>query len=118
MEVYLGAWDTWRQNLLKNDNLGSICKSSGLIYCLNGNPRNPIHNPSNGLAATLLEAIIGAIDKDGNIHDVMDVMETLGLIIPNMVKYLSLINALGRSSIVLLTFPKAHCTAKAIPRSP
>lgn len=49
---------------------------------------NPIRLVSDKLAATLIEAVIGAVDKDGNISDVMDVMENLGLRLP-MVTYFS-----------------------------
>jgi len=78
-DLHVGVWNNWRQGLLSNDNLGRICTTTGLIGCLNVDPRNPIRNPSNGLAATLLEAVIGAVDKDGNIHDVLMSWKTSAL---------------------------------------
>jgi ribonuclease-3 len=65
---------------LSNSNLARVAHESGLIECMVVNPRNPVQ-ASTKLAATLVEAVIGAvwIDSGESIVVVRNVMETLGL---------------------------------------
>jgi len=79
MLVILANWTEHRTSLLSNDNLGRIAKSTGLVDCLNMNPMNRIRIVSDKLAATLVEAICGAVALDGNLDDVVEVMQSLDI---------------------------------------
>jgi dsRNA-specific ribonuclease len=75
-----GDWDSKRQHLLSNNNLARVARETGLVDCMVVNPRNPVQ-ASTKLAASLMEAIIGAawIDFVESIDAVRKVMETLHL---------------------------------------
>ncbi|KAG9644109.1 hypothetical protein KCU64_g11475, partial [Aureobasidium melanogenum] len=81
-EWYLGNtsrkdWSTMRENLLGNINLARVTRETGLAACVipEGLPC------SDKQAATLLEAIIGAVylDSDYDMESVKSVMKTLGI---------------------------------------
>lgn len=65
---------------MSNTNLARVARESGLVEFMVVNPRNPVQ-ASSKLAATLVEAIIGAvwIDSGESIVAVRNVMETLGI---------------------------------------
>jgi dsRNA-specific ribonuclease len=75
-----GDWGSKRQHLLSNNNLARVARETGLVDCMVVNPRNPVQ-ASTKLAASLIEAIIGAawIDSVESIDAVRKVMETLHL---------------------------------------
>jgi len=79
MLVILANWTEHRTSLLSNDNLGRIAKSTGLVDCLNMNPMNRIRIISDKLAATLVEAMCGAVAVDGTLDDVVEVMQSLDI---------------------------------------
>lgn len=64
---------------MTNANLAQICSAKGLKSLLNMNPHNRI-TVSDKLAATMVEAIFGAIAIDsGDIEAVKEAMAALGL---------------------------------------
>lgn len=73
------TWDDHRQNILGNTNCAEAAKSTGLVFCRERN--NSQTSFSNNQAATLLQAVVGAVyvDSNGNMDAVRSVMETLGI---------------------------------------
>jgi len=79
-----GIWTTHRTSVLSIDNLGRIAKYTGLVDCLNMNPMNRIRIVSDKLAATLVEAICGAVAEDGTLDGIVEVMRALDITLLNM----------------------------------
>lgn len=75
----VGHWDTMRKNSLGNTNLAIVAFETGLAECRTGN--NSQATFSGKQAATLLEAVVGAVymDSDGDVTTIRRVMRTLGL---------------------------------------
>lgn len=94
--------------MLSNDNLGRIAKDIGLVDCLNMNPTNRIRIVSDKLAATLIEAICGAVAEDGTLDDVVNVMRALDITLLNVeVTYSPPTQAIVEYHVVRATTPTA-----------
>lgn len=74
-----GEWTERRNRILGNTNLERIGRESGLEALMNVNPRNPVQ-PSQKLTATLVEAVLGAVNLDGGMDAMETVMVNIGLI--------------------------------------
>ncbi|KAF4341932.1 ribonuclease III [Fusarium beomiforme] len=86
------CWSTLRCELLSNENLSRVCKEHGLDKCINMNGGTT--RVSSGMAATAVEAILGATEMDGGRNALATVMVRLGLtkhaLISSVTIYLSL----------------------------
>ncbi|KAL1296754.1 hypothetical protein AAFC00_000221 [Neodothiora populina] len=72
-------WTKIREDIASNEGLAQLGWDSGLADLLNVNPMNPVP-PTMRLVSDLVEAVIGAVDLDGGIDAVKQVMRTLGLL--------------------------------------
>lgn len=73
----LGLWTTIRNDVLGNTNLAAVGFRAGLDACVHLNPGT--NNVSNKTMATTIEAILGAVHRDGGDAALEKVMERLGL---------------------------------------
>ena len=75
----LADWNTTATRLIGTKILAKTCVMYGLTKVLNINPDNPLE-VSDRLAATLVEAVIGAVSMDGGEAAVMKVLKELALL--------------------------------------
>lgn len=73
-----GHWQNRRSTVLSNANLARVAFDSNLASCLYKNPLNPVPT-SDKLAATMVEAVCGAVYKDGGLVALAEVMRVLGI---------------------------------------
>ena len=75
----LGAWSRAAQStVLSNAYLAEVGKSKNLVPCLNGHPFNT-PSASQNLISSLVQAICGAVYKDGGLSALREVMLVLGI---------------------------------------
>ncbi|KAG5656817.1 hypothetical protein KAF25_010370 [Fusarium avenaceum] len=74
---HLYCWTTLRHQLLGNDNLGGVGMRFGLDACINANGGTT--RITFGMVATALEAVLGAVERDGGHDALASVMDHLGL---------------------------------------
>lgn len=70
-------WTTLRHELLGNENFGLVGMSHGLDACIISNGGTV--RVTAGMVATALEAILGAVERDGGYDAFVGVMAHLGL---------------------------------------
>lgn len=80
--AHIVDWTDRFRVVLDNSNLAKVGLECGLGDCMNSNPRNPVVI-SRGLAATAVEAVCGAVYKDGGLDALGAVMQHLGIWIPS-----------------------------------
>lgn len=71
------CWTTLRRDLISNDNLTRVGRERGLHKCINMNGGTT--RVSSGMVATAVEAILGAVEMDGDRDALARVMKHLGL---------------------------------------
>ncbi|KAF5607634.1 ribonuclease III [Fusarium pseudoanthophilum] len=71
------CWTTLRRDLISNDKLANVGVEHGLDRCINMNGGTT--RASNGMVATTVEAILGAVEIDGGRNALARVMNRLGL---------------------------------------
>jgi hypothetical protein len=71
------CWTTLRHQLLGNENLGGVGMSLGLDACINANGGTV--RITAGMIVTALEAVLGAVERDGGHNALASVMDHLGL---------------------------------------
>ncbi|KAG9255769.1 ribonuclease III domain-containing protein [Emericellopsis atlantica] len=71
------CWTTLRQGLLSNENLARVGTEHGLDNCINVNGGTERATPK--MVATTVEAILGAVERDGGYDTLARVMAHLGL---------------------------------------
>ncbi|KAM0315144.1 hypothetical protein ACHAPQ_011646 [Fusarium lateritium] len=71
------CWTTLRHQLLGNDHLGMVGMGFGLDACINANGGTV--RITAGMVATALEAVLGAVERDGGHDALAGVMNHLGL---------------------------------------
>ncbi|SPN98714.1 uncharacterized protein DNG_01758 [Cephalotrichum gorgonifer] len=75
--VHNQEWDVIRKATLANDNLARVGSDLGLCECIVLN--NGTTTPSSKMTATAVEAILGAVHRDGGDASLAKVMGRLGL---------------------------------------
>ncbi|KAH8706264.1 ribonuclease III domain-containing protein [Ilyonectria robusta] len=71
------SWTTIRRDLVGNENLARVGMEHGLGNCINVNGGTSRVTP--GMVATAVEAILGAVQRDGGLDALARVMDQLGL---------------------------------------
>ncbi|KAJ3454426.1 hypothetical protein MRS44_018320 [Fusarium solani] len=72
------CWTTIRRDLLGNENLARVGKEHGIDNCINANGGTAMASP--GMIATTVEAILGAVERDGGRDALSRVMNQLRLV--------------------------------------
>lgn len=78
MERYTGQWNQMRADLLGNENLARVGFSNRLDHCINLSPGTEA--VSRKMMATSVQAILGAVYRDGGEKALANVMKRLDLL--------------------------------------